>query len=244
MEKLEAGERIEDLQFEGLKIIQNKNLYSFTSDSVILANFLKIKPKEIAVEIGSGSGVISILASKKTRCKKFFAVELQERMFDLLKKNVALNNLEEKIETINDNIENHKKYFESGSVDVVFSNPPYKRDGSCELNENESKKIARHEKFLPLKTLCKCTGDMLKFGGRFYVVYDADRSCELISELMKNNLEPKRMFFTENGKGKTILVVIEAVKGGKHGVLVMPNLTTNDKNGDYLQKVKDGSWFE
>ena len=244
MEKLEAGERIEDLQFEGLKIIQNKNLYSFTSDSVILANFLKIKPKEIAVEIGSGSGVISILASKKTRCKKFFAVELQERMFDLLKKNVALNNLEEKIETINDNIENHRKYFESGSVDVVFSNPPYKRDGSCELNENESKKIARHEKFLPLKTLCKCTGDMLKFGGRFYVVYDADRSCELISELMKNNLEPKRMFFTENGKGKTILVVIEAVKGGKHGVLVMPNLTTNDKNGDYLQKVKDGSWFE
>ena len=244
MEKLEAGERIEDLQFEGLKIIQNKNLYSFTSDSVILANFLKIKPKEIAVEIGSGSGVISILASKKTKCKKFFAVELQERMFDLLKKNVALNNLEEKIETINDNIENHRKYFESGSVDVVFSNPPYKRDGSCELNENESKKIARHEKFLPLKTLCKCTGDMLKFGGRFYVVYDADRSCELINELMKNNLEPKRMFFTENGKGKTILVVIEAVKGGKHGVLVMPNLTTNDKNGDYLQKVKDGSWFE
>lgn len=244
MEKLEAGERIEDLQFEGLKIIQNKNLYSFTSDSVILANFLKIKPKEIAVEIGSGSGVISILASKKTRCKKFFAVELQERMFDLLKKNVALNNLEEKIETINDNIENHRKYFESGSVDVVFSNPPYKRDGSCELNENESKKIARHEKFLPLKILCKCTGDILKFGGRFYVVYDADRGCELISELMKNNLEPKRMFFTENGKGKTILVVIEAVKGGKHGVLVMPNLTTNDKNGDYLQKVKDGSWFE
>jgi len=84
---------------------------------------------------------------------------------------------------------------------------------------------------------------MLKFGGRFYVVYDADRSCELISELMKNKLEPKRMFFTENGKGKTILVVIEAVKGGKHGVLVYPNLVTNDKSGEYLQKVKDGVWW-
>lgn len=242
MVKLENGERIEDLQFEGLKIIQNKDLYSFTSDSVILANFLKVKSKEIAVEIGAGSGVISILATKKTRGKKFYAVELQEKMFDLLEKNIKLNGLEEKIEAINDNIKNHKKYFESGSVDVVFSNPPYKREGSCELNENESKKIARHEKFLPLATLCDCACHMLKFGGRFYVVYDADRSCELISELMKNKLEPKRMFFTENGKGKTILVVIEAVKGGKHGVLVYPNLVTNDKSGEYLQKVKDGVW--
>ncbi len=240
---LEKDERIEDLQYEGLKIIQNKVLYSFTSDSVILANFLKIKPKETALEIGGGSGVISILATKKTRAKKIYAFELQERMFDLFQKNIKLNNLEEKIEVFNENIINYRKHIEFGSIDVVFSNPPYKRDGSCELNENESKRIARHEKYLPLKDLCRCASDILKFGGRFYVVYDADRSCELISELMKNKLEPKRMFFTENGKGKTILVVIEAVKGGKHSVTVLPNLVTNDKNGDYLQKVKDGVWF-
>lgn len=244
MKELDKDERIEDLQFEGLKIIQNRNLYSFTSDSVILANFLKIKPKENALEIGGGSGVISILATKKTRGKHFYIFELQESMFDLLQKNIKLNNLEEKITAFRDNIENYRKYIEFGSIDVVFSNPPYKRDGSCELNENESKKIARHEKFLPLKTLCRCASDILKFGGRFYVVYDADRSCELISELMKKNLEPKRMFFTENGKGKTILVVIEAIKGGKHGVMVMPNLVTNDKDGDYLQKIKDGVWFD
>ena len=243
MVELNEKERIEDLQFEGLKIIQNSTLYAFTSDSVILANFLKIKPKESALEIGGGSGVISILATKKTRAKKIFAFELQEKMFDLFEKNIKLNNLEEKITVFNENILNYRKHIEHGSIDVVFSNPPYKRDGSCELNENESKKIARHEKFLPLKDLCKCASEIVKFGGRFYVVYDADRCCELISELMKNGLEPKKMFFTENGKGKTILVVIEAVKGGKHGVQVLPNLITNDKNGDYLQKVKDGVWF-
>ena len=240
---LDKDEKIEDLQFEGLKIIQNKGLYAFTSDSVILANFLKIKPKETALEIGGGSGVISILATKKTKAKKIYAFELQEKMFHLFQKNIKLNNLEEKIQVFNENILNYRKHIEFGSIDVVFSNPPYKRDGSCELNENESKRIARHEKYLPLKDLCKCASDILKFGGRFYVVYDADRSCELISELMKNNLEPKRMFFTENGKGKTILVVIEAVKGGKHSVNVLPNLVTNDKNGDYLQKVKEGVWF-
>jgi len=243
MMKLEENERIEDLQFEGLKIIQNKNLYAFTSDSVILANFLKIKPKETALEIGAGSGVISILATKKTRAKKIYAFELQEKMFNLFQKNIKLNNLEEKITIFNENILNYKNYLDFGSMDVVFSNPPYKRDGSCDLNENESKRIARHEKYLPLSSLCKCASELLKFGGRFYVVYDSDRSCELIGELMKHNLEPKRMFFTENGKGKTILVVIEAVKGGKHGVIVMPNLTTNDKNGEYIQKIKDGVWF-
>lgn len=242
MIKLDENERLEDLQYEGLKIIQNSTLYTFTSDSCILANFLKISDRETALEIGGGSGVVSILASKKTRAKKIYAFELQEKMFDLFQKNIKINDLCEKITVFNENILNYKKYIESGSIDVVFSNPPYKRDGSCLLNENESKKIARHEKYLPLKDLCKCAGEIVKYGGRFYVTYDADRSCELISELMKNGLEPKRMFFTENGKGRTILVVIEAVKGGKHGVIVLPNLVTNDKDGTYLQKVKDGKW--
>ena len=80
--QLEENERLEDLQFEGLKIIQNSNLYAFTSDSVILANFLKIKPKETALEIGGGSGVISILATKKTRAKKIYAFELQKDYFN------------------------------------------------------------------------------------------------------------------------------------------------------------------
>lgn len=241
--RLESDERLEDLQFEGLKIIQNKRLYTFTSDSVILANFIKIGAKEKAVEIGGGSGVISILATKKTKAKKIVSFEIQQKMFDLFQKNIVLNDLSEKIDVINDKIQNYNKYITKGSVDVVFSNPPYKRQGSCILNENESKTIARHEKFLPINELCKCASDMLRYGGRFYLTYDADRCCELISELMKNSLEPKTMFFTENGKGKTILVVVEAVKNGKHGVKVLPNLVTNDLNGEYIQKIKDGIWF-
>ena len=79
---------------------------------------------------------------------------------------------------------------------------------------------------------------MLKFGGRFFVVYSASRSAELIYTLMENNLEPKKMFFTENGKGKIVLVVIEAVKGGKHGVEVLPQLQTNDAKGDYLELLR------
>lgn len=235
--ELEKDERIEDLQCEGLRIIQNKNLYTFTSDSVVLANFIKLKKSEIAVEIGAGSGVISILLAKKQPCKKIFGFEMQTDLFNMATKSVKLNDIDS-IFMYNDKVQNHKNYIENGSVDVVFSNPPYKREGSAELNANESRAIARHEKNLPLKDLVKSAKDMLKFGGRFYVVYDADRCCELIHEMMLSKIEPKRMFFTENGKGKYILVVIEGVKGGKHGVSVLPSLITNNKNGNYIHEIQ------
>lgn len=237
MIELKDDERIEDLMCEGLKIIQNKNLYTFTSDSVILANFVKLKRSEIAVEFGSGSAVISILLTKKQKYKHIYGFEIQKELYEMSNRSLKLNNLENDITIFNDKIQNYKKYFDNGSIDVIFSNPPYKRDGSAKDNLNLSKAIARHEKNMPLCELVKTASLLLRFGGRFYVVYDADRSCELIHELMKNNLEPKRMFFTENGKGKSILVIVEAVKGGRHGVEVLQTLVTNDKDGNYIEKL-------
>lgn len=235
---LKDSERIDDLQFMGLKIVQDKNLYAFTSDSVVLANFLKIKRGESAVEIGSGSGVISILATKKTNAKSIVGFEIQKELFEMSKKSLALNEIFN-VKFFNDDVKNFRKYLKNESVDVVFSNPPYKKDGSAKFNENQSKTFARHEKNLPLKDLCNITFQILKFGGRAYFVYDADRCCEMIAELKLCKLEPKRMFFTENGKKKVVLFVVEAVKGAKPGVRVYPNLITNDKNGDYLEEIKN-----
>ena len=227
--------RIEDLQCGGLKIIQNKSLYTFTSDSVILANFIKIKPQERALEIGTGSGVISILLTAKTKVEEIKAFELPNEMALLAIANVELNHISDKIEIINDKIQNYDKYFKRGDFDVVFSNPPYMV--TSENDKDDVRALSRHDKTLPMEELCLYANKALKFGGRFYLVYDASRSGQLIYNLVKNNLEPKTMFFTENGKGKTVLIVIEAVKGGRHGVKVLPNLVTNDKNGDYLEKL-------
>lgn len=232
-QKSSPDERIEDLQFQGLRIIQNKKLYTFTSDSVVLANFIKTKASEVAVEIGSGSGVISILLSKKQKNKHIYGFEIQKPLYEMSNKSLKLNQLEDHITFINDKIQNHRKYFEDGSIDVVFSNPPYKKEGTAKINENESKAIARHEKTLNLNQLCDSVNRLLKFGGRFYVIYDADRSAELIYNLILHKLEPKRMFFTENGKGKTTLVVIEAIKGAKHGIQILTPLIVNDKDGNY-----------
>ena len=231
---IDKDERIEDLQCNNLKIIQNKNFYTFTSDSVVLANFIKLKAKDVCAEIGAGCGVISVLLSAKTNFSKIYAFELQDEMAALAEKYVILNDLQEKITVISDDVRNFSQHIERCSLDVVFSNPPYMKSDTT-LNSNSVRSQARHDVSLPIDDLCKTATDMLKFGGRFYVVFTASRTAELVYTLMQNNLEPKRIFFTENGRGKVVLVVIEAVKGGKHGVEVLPNLVTNDQTGEYLK---------
>lgn len=235
--RLEKDERIEDLQCKNLRIIQNKNYYTFTSDSVILANFIKLKKSDVCAEIGTGCGVIPILLSAKTEFNKVYAFELQDEMARLAEKNVLFNDLEDKIVVVSDDVRNFRQHFNAESFDVVFSNPPYMR-GDTARNTSSIRDKARHDESLPIGDLCKTAYSMLKFGGRFFVVYSASRSAELIYTLMENNLEPKKMFFTENGKGKIVLVVIEAVKGGKHGVEVLPQLQTNDAKGDYLELLR------
>ena len=229
------NERIEDLECGGLKIIQDKSLYTFTSDSVTLANFVKIKSKEKALEIGAGGGVISILLTAKTRVKKIVAFEMQEQMAVFAERNVTLNKLDDRIEIINDKIQNYNQHFKDGEFDVVFSTPPYMLSEPAQ--EDSVRYLSRHDKMLKIDELCELTSKALKFGGRAYFVYASERSAELIYHLVRNRLEPKALFFTENGKGKTVLVVVEAVKGGKHGVKVLPNLVTNGENGDYLEKL-------
>ncbi|MDD4110512.1 MAG: SAM-dependent methyltransferase, partial [Clostridia bacterium] len=132
------------------------------------------------------------------------------------------------------------KFVKSGEFDVVMSNPPYKRvvDKSL-ISENEVEAISKHEVCLTLDELLKHSNKLLKFGGKFYIVYDAKRSAELIYKLKENHLEPKKMFFTSSAENKNpILILIEAVKGGKEGVNVLPTLITNDKNGDYIYTIQ------
>lgn len=218
---LEKGERLEDLGCNNLKIIQNKNLYTFTSDSVILANFLKIKSKESAVEIGGGSGVISILATAKNKVKKIKIFEIQENLQKLCEKNIKINNLNDVLELISDDVRNFKKYVEVGSQDVVFSNPPY---FLVDKTENSVRKFARQEVFLNLKDLIKISSQMLKYGGRFYLIYPASRLCELIYECEKNVIKIKKLFFTENKNKVVNLVVIEGRKNGSDGVQILPTI--------------------
>lgn len=233
---LKENEVMEDLCLDGLQIIQNTNLYRFTSDPVILANFVKAKKTDWLLDIGTGSGIIPILVCHKTFLKGAVGVEIQQQMADMAIRSVKFNNLQSKISIENVDIKN---FSSKQAFDIVTCNPPYKKAGTSKPNEVESKALARHEIALNLKEVCLQAKKHLKFGGRFYVCMDACRTAELVCDLKQVGLEPKRMFFTQGAvTAAPSIVFIEAVKGGKEGVKILPNVVVNDKDGKYLECVK------
>lgn len=242
--KLRNGESLEDLQIDNLKIIQSKNLYRFTSDAVILANFVNAKASDVLLDLGTGSGIIAILATHKNGLQNSIGIEIQPNLSDMATRTVLYNNMQEKLSIVNLDMKlllNKKEVQKNGfdSFDIITCNPPYKKKGTSKINENESQSIARHEIEINLKQICEVAGNCLKFKGKFYICLDADRVAELIFDLKSNNLEPKRMFFTQSSENSVAKIVfVEAVKGGKEGIKVLPMLITNDKDGGYLEAVK------
>ena len=231
--------RLDDLQYKGLKIYQNKDLYCFTSDAITLANFAKIKKGDKVCDFCSGSGIIAILLSAKNEPSEIYAVEIQNEMFELLQKNIELNNFEN-IKPILGDVKEFSKHIPAGSVDVVVCNPPYKKKGASFHNENQVVATARHEIKLDLLGLLESVKRVLRFGGRFYISYDANRSAELLAKLKAFELEPKRMFFAQPSPQKNAtLVFVEATRGGREGVEVLPTLISNDKDGNYVQNIFD-----
>lgn len=230
--------RLDDLNLDNLKLYQYIEGYNFTSDSVILANFVKAKKSDVCVEIGAGSGIISVLVNYKNNPQKIYAFELQEKYAILAQKNVDFNNMQTSIEVINSNIKNFKDYLNK-EVDVVFCNPPYYKSGVCKQSENEDIAICKHENYLPLSDLIKSASKLLKFGGKFYFVYPANRLDEIMVELSKNNLQPKKMFFAQPTTNKNAnTVYIQCIKGGRLGVNILPTLVTNNLDGEYVQTIQ------
>lgn len=238
MFNLQSNERLDDLNLGNLKIIQKKDGYGFTSDSVLLANFVKAKHKDFCVEIGTGCGVISILVNYKEKPKNIVAFELQKSQCDLANRNFANCNMEN-LKAINDDVLNYKKYIADGSADVVFSNPPYFKYDENVCGEVEEKAISRSDKFLPVSDFFKVASKMLKYGGKLYFVFDSQRMDECFECMKKVNLAPKKMYFVHpNCKKDCSVFLCMAVKGGKSGIKVMPPLFANDLDGNYIQTIQ------
>ena len=126
--ELKENERIDDLEYKGLKIIQNTKGFCFGIDAVLLSDYAKnIKKEARVLDLGTGTGIISILICEKTNLSKIIGVEVQKEVADMAKRSVRLNNLENKFEIINDNITNLEKIYERNSFDVIVTNPPYKK---------------------------------------------------------------------------------------------------------------------
>lgn len=236
---LNSNERIDDLNLDNLKIIQKVGGYGFTSDSVLLANFVKTKHKDFCVEIGAGCGIISILVNYKEKPNKIMAFEIQCEQSELAKRNVKLCKMEEKIEIINDKIQNWNKYLKNGEVDVIFVNPPYFKYDEKVCGATEEKIISRFDKELPLNDMFFAISKMLKFGGKLYFVNASSRLFECFCTMKTYGITPKRIYFVHPNKGKNSSVFLcEATLGGKESLQILPPLFTNNLDGDYIETIQ------
>ena len=198
-----------------LKIKQKKDGYRFSVDSTLLANFITSKKNDVLLEIGTGSGIISLLLCEKFNIKKIYGIEIQKNLYALAKTNVIKKGFEKKIVLINKDIKEIKKS-ELPQIDIVFSNPPYRHKNSGRKTSNEEKYLAKHEIAIDLESLIKCAYKFLKDNGKLFLVYPSSRLAELMSVMQKNSIEPKRMqvvYASINSKSK--LILIEGVKKGR-----------------------------
>ena len=236
---LKENERIDDLEYKGLKIIQNENYFCFGIDSILLSDFAKdLKKDSNVLDIGTGTGIISILLSKKTECKKIYALEIQKEISEMASRSVKLNNLENTIEIINDNIKNIEKYLDKNSINAIVTNPPYMKLNTGAKNEEIKKLISRHEVECNLEDIIKISYKLLKSKGEFYMVHRAERIVDILYNLRKYKLEPKEIRFIHSKVGKEPnLVLIKAVKdAGEHLIIDSPLVVYNN-DGTYTDEI-------
>ncbi len=214
---LKPNERLDDLQFNNLFIIQNPNLYCFTSDAVELCNFIKCGAKDRIVDLCSGSGVIGILAQAKTKAKQVYLVELQEELASMSKRSVDYNKLTN-VEVINAPLQNIHKQIGDG-FEVVVCNPPYKINNGGEISEKREIAICKHEITVTLEEIVCEASKLLKFGGKFYTVNKEERLTDLFCLMRKYGIEPKVLKIRKSTKGANIILV-EGKKGAKSGLKI------------------------
>lgn len=228
------------LGYQDLKIYQNTDMFQFSLDSVMLANFVTINQKiNNILDIGTGNAVIPIILSKKTNAK-ITGVEIQKQSYELACKSLKLNNLEKRIEIINDDIKNYYKNIETETFDVITCNPPFfKLEEQSNLNDSDYKKIARHEIALNLEDIIQISKKLLKNKGRLAMVHRPERLIEIITIMKNNNIEPKKICFLYPKQNKEAnILLIEGIKNGKPGIKILPPIISHNEDGSYSDKIK------
>lgn len=233
-------ERLDDLQRNGYKIIQNPNKFCFGMDAVLLSGFAHVKKGEKVLDLGTGTGIIPILLEAKTESSHLTGLEIQEESADMARRSVAYNKLEDKISIVTGDIKEASQIFGSASFDVVTSNPPYMNDLHGLKNPELPKAIARHEVLCRLDDVVREAAKCLKVNGRFYMVHRPFRLVEIFETMRRYKLEPKRMKMVHPFIDKEPnMVLIEAVKGGKSMIKIEKPLIVYDEPGKYNREIYD-----
>jgi tRNA1Val (adenine37-N6)-methyltransferase len=229
-----------DSLFRGrLKVIQKKKGYRFSIDAAMLAQDICLRATDIAVDLGTGCGIIPLILSLRGPSAHIYGIEIQKDLAELASRNVRLNHMEGKITIVHGDMKDFKSYLTPGTVDVVFSNPPYHKVLSGRISPEAERAVARHEIRACLSEVVSVAEGLLKLSGRFVVVYPAERVIDLVLSMRASKLEPKwlRLIHPERSSA-AILAIAEGTKYGNPGLEVRPPIIIYKPDGEYTDEVK------
>ena len=237
---LKANERLDDLQRNGYKLIQNSTVFCFGMDAVLLAAFSVIKYGENMIDLGCGNGVIPILLKGRTKGAHFTGLEIQDINVDMARRSVEYNYISDDVEIVQGDIKEACILFKKASFDVVTSNPPYMTEHHGLTNPESHKAIARHELLCTLEDVVKAASGLLKVGGRFYMVHRPQRLDEIFGVIKRYGMEPKRIRLVHPFIDKEAnMVLIESIKGARPMLKVEKPLIVYKETGVYTREVQD-----
>lgn len=237
---LKENERIDDLERNGYRIIQDPERFCFGMDAVLLSGFARVKDGASVLDLGTGTGIIPILLEAKTGAAHLTGLEIQPDSADMARRSVALNGLEDKIDIVTGDIKEAGSLFDAASFDVITCNPPYMIGKHGIANPQDAKAIARHEILCTLEDVISQTARLLKPGGNFYLVHRPFRLAEIMVLLSKYKLETKRMQLVYPYVDKEPnMVLLEANRGGRPRMTVEKPLIVYQKPGVYMPEIYD-----
>lgn len=221
-----------------VNITQPKKGARFTLDSLLLADFCRIKSRDRTLELGAGTGVISLLLAKKFPKARFVADEFEPSAYDLLNRNIRDNGLLDQVVSVDRDVRYISRSIAPNAFDVIIANPPYFRCGTGQKSPSLERHFARHDQSAPLHTWLD-RRDLLKNKGRFFLVFSAGRTAELISSLREKRLEPKRLRYVHPYHHRpATLILIEAVKSAGSGLEVLSPLVVYHTPGVYSEEMR------
>jgi tRNA1Val (adenine37-N6)-methyltransferase len=228
-----------DTFFNGkITIRQSRSGYRYSIDAVILAHHARPMPGDQVLDLGTGCGIIPIMLAFQFHEADFFGVEIQPELADIARQNVRENHMENQIKIMCRDMETLRQNQFQGPMDLVISNPPYRRAASGRINPNSQRAIARHEIKITLSGVATAAGCMLKTAGKFIMIYSAERLADLLVQLRSVRIEPKFIRFIHSGQEtEAKLILLEGVKEGNPGMKVGAPLVIYGEDGAYSEEV-------
>lgn len=236
--QLFENERLDDLQYKGLQLIQKRDGFCFGVDAVLLSDFADVRKGDKVIDLGSGTGIIAVLLSAKKAAGAVVGLEIQPDMAEMAARSVELNGLGGRVRMVCGDIKDAVGLFGASSFDAVVTNPPYMTRGGGLLNPSDAKAISRHELLCTLEDVIASAGRLLSPGGRFSMVHRPERLADILCLMRANSIEPKYLRFVHPSPGKKPnLVLVSGTRDGRPMLRVLEPLYIYDSNGEYTAEI-------